>query len=243
MKAVDKEIAKLEESSRGGRVMRVLIACEESQRVCEAFRARGHEAYSCDVLPCSGGHPEWHIPGDCFAVIDGNCSFTLENKEIRTVQGKWDLIIAHPPCTYLTKCATRAHSARCTPVEAINARTMHRLDAMEFFMQVITADCERIAVENPVGVMSTIYRKPDQIIEPYYFANSSDEYVTKKTCLWLKGLKRLEYDPNKTRPDNASLFGRGPTGKPYCWNDRVRSSVERSKTFYGVANAMAQQWG
>lgn len=223
--------------------MKVLIACEFSQRVCSAFRARGHEAYSCDVVPCSGGHPERHILGDCLAVINGDCSFTLENKETRTIRGTWDLIIAHPPCTYLATCATRSHSAKRTPIDRIDIRTAKRIVAADFFMKIITAKCARIAVENPVGVMNTIYRKPDQIIEPYYFADTHEEYVTKRTCLWLKGLKRLEYDPNKTRPDNASLFGRGPTGKPYCWSDRVRRSVERSKTFYGVANAMAQQWG
>ena len=168
--------------------MNVLIACEESQRVCMEFRRIGHRAFSADIQECSGGHPEWHIHGDVLPILNGNCEFILQNGERERVNGKWDLIIAHPPCTYLTMVATKHHSLKCTPLEKINERTDKRIESMAFFMNFAKADCERIAIENPVCIMNTAYRKPDQIIEPYQFAESEDDkenYVTKRTCLWL----------------------------------------------------------
>lgn len=174
----------------------------------------------------------------------------------------WDLIIAHPPCTYLSNAATGMHSVAKTPENRIEGRTFERIKAMEFFMQMITANCEHIAVENPVGIMNTAFRKPDQIIEPYQFADSekdTENYVTKRTCLWLKNLPQLKTN-NLCRPNNKEIFGtiqsgknkgkalnmndcHGKTGIYKCWEDHIRDSVLRSKTFPGIARAFAEQWG
>ena len=153
------------------------------------------------------------------------------------------MIIAFPPCTYLTMCATRHHSLKLTKLEKINERTQKRIEAMDFFMKFVNADCDRIAIENPVGIMNSAYRKPDQIIEPYFFAESADEYVTKRTCLWLKGLPELKHE-EREKPDNAKMWGVLPSGKTRTWEDTYsRKASVRSKTFYGVAKAMAEQWG
>ena len=229
--------------------MKVLVACEESQEVCKAFRERGHESYSCDILECSGGHPEWHIKQDVLPLLDGNCNFsTMGGCEV-TIEGKWDLIIAHPPCTYLTNCATRSHSLRMTPLSKINARTELRIEAMGFFMKFANADCDRIAIENPIGVMNTCYRQPDQTIHPYMFAKSEDDtenYVTKATCLWLKHLYPLKTN-RLPKPDNLVLFGVRPNGRAFTWEEKLcragGASKARSKTFPGIAQAMAEQWG
>lgn len=161
---------------------------------------------------------------------------------------KWDLIIAHPPCTYLSNAATRSHSLKGATLEQINARTQKRIQAQEFFMEFANVNCEKVAIENPVGVMNTVYRKPDQIIEPYQFAESEgdkENYVTKRTCLWLKGLNALKTN-NLPRPNNAEKYGRWSNGKAGCWNEvqgqKNRATV-RSKTFLGIAKAMAEQWG
>ena len=171
--------------------MNILIACEESQRVCTEFRKRGHRAFSCDIIEPSGGHPEWHIQADVLPLLNGDCKFTtLDGKEHKQ-DGKWDMLIAFPPCTYLSNAATRSHSLKRTPLQKINDRTLLRVKAMQFFMSFANADCDRIAIENPIGVMNTCYRKPDQIIHPYMFAeseNDTEQYVTKATCLWLKQL-------------------------------------------------------
>ena len=134
--------------------MKVLIACEESQTVCKAFRAKGHEAYSCDIEPCSGGYPEWHIQDDVLKHLDEN----------------WDLIIAHPPCTYLTVTGNRWFNVEKYGDKAIIRHQLKR-EAIKFFMQLVNAPCEKIAVENPVGAMSSEYRKPDQIIQPYEYGH------------------------------------------------------------------------
>ena len=228
--------------------MKVLIACECSQTVCKAFRCIEHEAYSCDILKCYGGHPEWHIVGDCIDIINGSVSFMTEDGINYSIDTEWDLIIAHPPCTYLSNAATSKHSLKSSTLEEINERTAKRVQAQEFFMRIVNSNCERIAIENPVGIMSTVYRKPDQIIEPYQFAESEDDkenYQTKRTCLWLKGLQRLQIN-DLPRPDNAKIWGRWSNGKARCWNDLVYSkerAVIRSKTFPGIAKAMAEQWG
>lgn len=225
--------------------MKVLIACEESQTVCKEFRKLGHEAYSCDIQKCSGGVPKWHILQDAKAVLNGGVMRlqTGEKIEVR----RWDLIIAHPPCTYLTNVATKHHSLNFSPINWINARTLNRIDAMDFFMRCVTADCDKIAIENPVGVMNTAYRKPDQIIHPYYFAESKDDeenYWTKGTCLWLKGLPELEYGEIGKLPYEHKL-GKHPSGKNRNWEEVQGGDREkaRSKTFPGVAKAMAEQWG
>ena len=225
--------------------MKVLIACEESQTVCKAFRARGHEAYSCDIQEPSGGHPEWHIKGDALIAIRGGTLTTLDGKS-HNIDG-WDLLIAHPPCTYLSNVATRSFSLRCTPAEKVVARWAERAKAAVFFMHFVLANIPHIAVENPVGFMNTVYRKPDQIIQPYMFAESVDDtenYTMKGTCLWLKGLPKLQGN-NLPKPDLAKMYGIYPSGKTGCWEDSISGKDRarlRSKTFDGIAKAMASQW-
>lgn len=192
-----------------------------------------------------GGVAEWHILMDAKAVLNGGV-MRLQNGKKITID-RWDLIIAHPPCTYLSNVATRAHSLNCTPLNWINARTYNRIEAMDFFMKCIDANCERIAVENPIGVMNTSYRKPDQIIHPYYFAESKDDeenYWTKATCLWLKGLPLLKYKDIANEPYEHKL-GKYSNGKNKTWEETRSGDREknRSKTFPGVAKAMAEQWG
>lgn len=228
--------------------MKVLIACECSQTVCKEFRKLGHEAYSCDIEECYGGHPEWHIQKDVLKILEySSVSFFTQDGECHTVD-KWDLIIAHPPCTYLSNAATRSHSLKGSTLEQINARTQKRIQAQDFFMKFANVNCKKVAIENPVGVMNTVYRKPDQIIEPYQFAESVEDdenYVTKRTCLWLKGLEPL-YINYLPRPSNAEKYGRWSNGKAGCWHEVQRQknrATVRSKTFPGIARAMAEQWG
>ena len=235
--------------------MNVLIACEESQEVCKAFRARGHEAYSCDIQECSGGHPEWHIMGDALPLLnredDGNNGWHDINFE--TMDGKehcvdrWDLIIAHPPCTYLTVTGNRWFDEGKYGEKA-RKRKHDREEAAEFFMRFANADCERIAIENPIGVMSSLYRKPNQIIHPYYFADREDDEncERKATCLWLKGLPELRYEV-KYQPRVIEYKNGAGTDSPWHMNTMSLPPAERakarSKTFPGIARAMAEQWG
>ena len=243
--------------------MNVLVACEESQRVCTAFREKGHNAFSCDILPCSGGHPEWHIQTDVLSILnptthyeqgyneywEGICFYT-ENAFHR-IKGKWDLIVAFPPCTYLTVTGNRWFNIQKYGEKAIE-RLKNREDAKKFFLQIANADCEKIVIENPVGVMSTIWRKPDQIIHPYYFAeneNDTENIAEKKTCLWLKGVSPLKYEICVNPPERQKLPG-GKTmpswySKKYSRENPSGESRQamRSKTFPGVAKAMADQWG
>lgn len=228
--------------------MKILIACEESQAVCTEMRRLGHEAYSCDIQECSGGHPEWHIMQDVLPLINGNCIFNTMTGTEHVIRGSWDMIIAHPPCTYLTVVANRNHSVKTTQLTRITERTIKRINAMLFFMCFVRADCGKIAIENPVGIMSTCYRRPDDIIHPYMFAESVDDtenYVTKRTCLWLKGLPILQRN-NLQKPDNAKIFGVYPNGKARTWEECVSrkggEAKARSKTFPGIARAMAKQW-
>lgn len=223
---------------------KLLVACEESQRVCTAFRERGWEAYSCDIEPCSGGHTEWHIQGDALAVIEGGQFLTADGQSHYV--DKWDLLIAHPPCTYLTVAGNCWFNVEKYGDKAIK-RMQAREDAVEFFMAFINASCEHIAVENPVGVMSTRYRKPNQIIQPYYFG----DHARKGTCLWLKGLPNLEptdmVDPGKILDGGYSVgasasWAVDERGKALRWSD-PRTAKARSKTFTGIAQAMADQWG
>lgn len=207
--------------------MKVLVACEESQEVCKAFREKGHEAYSCDIIEPSGGHPEWHILGDVLPLLDGNCTFrTMAGAEHYVV--KWDMIIAFPPCTHLA-----VSGAAWFKKKQEDGRQQ---EAIDFFMKFVNADCEHIAVENPVCIMSTHYRKPDQIIQPWMFGHPEK----KATCLWLKGLPLLtptndvsEY--MKTLPKNQQERLHYLPPSP----DRAKI---RSKTFEGIAKAMASQW-
>lgn len=223
--------------------MKVLVACEESQRVCVAFRKRGHEAYSCDIIEPSGGHPEWHIHGDVLPVLRGGVLTTMDGNKHDI--GKWDLIIAHPPCTYLTNAGTRCFSLKRNAPENVIKRWEQRARAAVFFMQLAAAECPRIAIENPIGFMNTAYRKADQIIHPYMFAKGTDDkenYFTKATCLWLKGLPKLKGN-ELPKPDNRKLYGEWKNGKPRNWTESTVGSKARSKTFKGIAEAMAEQWG
>lgn len=226
--------------------MKVLVACEESQEVCKAFRAKGHEAYSCDIQEPSGGHPEWHICGDVLLLLNGNCEFVTMDDVMHRIDGKWDLLIAHPPCTYLSNVATRSFSLRCTPAGKVVDRWKKRAESAVFFMHFVLADIPMICVENPVGFMNTAYRKPDQIIHPYMFAeseNDAEQYVTKATCLWLKGLPALRGN-GLPKPNNGEIYGYLPSGKARTWEDTYsRKGKVRSKTFPGIARAMAEQWG
>lgn len=193
--------------------MRVLVACEESQAVCTAFRERGHEAYSCDIQPCSGGHPEWHIQADATELI----------------KLRWDLIIAHPPCTDLAVSGAAWFEQK--------RKDGRQQAAIEFFMKFINADCPKIAVENPFCIMSTFYRKPDQIINPWQFGHPEQ----KKTCLWLKGLPLL-CETNNVYDEMMRLPKRQRERTHYLPPSRDRAKL-RSKTYSGIARAMAEQWG
>lgn len=204
---------------------RVLIACEESQTVCKEFRARGYEAYSCDIQDCSGGRPEWHIKGDVREYL----------------REKWDLIIAHPPCTFLCVTGNRWYNVERYG-DAARKRYEDRYKAIVFFMRIASATCDHIAIENPIGIMSTAWRKPDQIIQPYQFGDPFE----KKTALWLKGLPSLEYT-KIVEPEPRVVFRSGKSGPAWYYkvdtsNASERSKI-RSKTFFGIAAAMADQWG
>lgn len=205
--------------------MKILLACEESQAVTKEFRKLGHEAFSCDILPCSGGHPEWHLQQDVTELL----------------KQEWDMIIAFPPCTYLTVTGNRWFNIERYGDKAIK-RHADRKEAIEFFMMFANAKCDRIAIENPVGVISSEWRKPDQIINPYQFGDAFE----KKTCLWLKGLPILL--PTKiVQPPKRTQFKSGKS-HPSWYADALKLPKEqrtkiRSKTFPGIAKAMANQWG
>ena len=221
--------------------MKVLVACEERQRVCIAFREKGHEAYSCDIVECSGGHPEWHIVQDVIPILNGNCEFKTVDGIKHKIDGKWDLIIAHPPCTYLTVTGNRWFNVERYGEKAIQ-RQIDRKEAINFFMEIANADCEKIVIENPIGVMSTVWRKPEQIIQPYMFGDSAE----KKTCLWLKGVEPLKAT-NEIKPPERVKFDSGKTMPKWyadLWHlTREERSRLRSQTFPGFAEAMAEQRG
>lgn len=205
--------------------MKVLVACEESQEVCKAFRAKGHEAYSCDIRECSGGHPEWHLKQDVIPLL---------NEE-------WDLIIAHPPCTFLTVTGNRWFNVKRYGDKAIQ-RQKDREEAVAFFMQFANAKCKKIAIENPIGYMSTAYKKPTQIIHPYMFGDPA----RKATCLWLKGLPKLT-PTDMVEPVIIHYQNGNGTDSPWHMETMNLPPKERakarSKTFPGIAMAMAEQWG
>ena len=210
--------------------MRILLACEESQTVCAEFRKLGHEAFSADILKCSGPHPEWHIQGDVFDIINNN----------------WDMMIAFPPCTHLAASGARHFEKK--------RKDGRQKEGVEFFMQMINAKIPKIAVENPIGIMSTVYDTPTQIIHPYHFG---DPY-SKSTCLWLKNLPELKYN---SKPKNGQLIADFEPDLPYevdkgefitfssgkrmakWYNEASGNGHLRSKTFPGIAKAMAKQWG
>ena len=205
--------------------MKILIACEESQAVTKAFRKLGgHEAFSCDILPCSGGHPEWHIQGDVLEQLDKG----------------WDMLIAFPPCTHLA-----VSGARHFKEKIADGRQQEGID---FFMEMINAPIPKIAVENPIGIMSTNYRKPDQIIQPWQFGDKAQ----KSTCLWLKGLPKLVSTDIVDKGEFIEFTSKKGVKKrqPKWYFDALKNaktsaerSTLRSKTFQGIADAIASQWG
>lgn len=218
---------------------RILIACEESQAVCIEFRKLGFEAYSCDIQPCSGGHPEWHIEEDVLAVI---------NRE------PWDMMIAHPPCTYLSNAGIGWFNEEKYGAKAAK-RKRDREKAMTFFMKLYMAPMKHICLENPVGYPNSAFRKPDQLIHPYFFGDAHK----KGTCLWLRGLPKLIYckrdnlfeTQSTVEPKIMAIQYRKPSKyykggeekKRYFTDCYSRNAKERSKTFPGIAKAMATQWG
>jgi hypothetical protein len=222
--------------------MKILVACEESQAVTIELRKLGHEAYSCDIIECSGGHPEWHIKQDVISLLNGNCTFSVQDTTecSKTIWDRWDMIIAFPPCTYLCNTGTPHLNVEKYGEKAIK-RLRKREEAFEFFKKIADANCNKIAIENPVGLPNSRYRKPDQIINPWQFGHP----YNKKTCLWLKGLPKLE--PFATeKPKNCRSYAfetmYDENGKTIDWGSE-RSKRLRSKTFQGIAKAMAEQWG
>jgi len=184
--------------------VKILVACEESQAVTIEMRRLGHEAYSCDIEPCSGGHPEWHLQVDALELL----------------KMKWDMILAFPPCTHLAVSGARYFEQK--------RKDGRQQAAIDFFMRFANADCPKIAIENPVGIMSSVWRKPDQIIQPWQFGHGE----TKKTCLWLKGIPLLV--PTNIVDGREQRIWKMPPSE-----DRAKN---RAKTFPGIARAMAEQW-
>ena len=222
--------------------MKILIACEESQAVCKEMRRLGHEAYSADIQDCSGGHPEWHIKGDVLPLINGRCRFATCDGVRHEIPGRWDMLIAHPPCTYLSNAgAVRLFKRIDGKSYAECERLKKRLMAKEFFLKFINADVPKIAVENPIP--SSIYCLPKytQIIQPYEYGHP----YSKKTCLWLKGLSNLV--PTEIVTENitpwVSAGSKDAHGNPRKKNGMgFRDPKIRSTTFPGIARAMAEQW-
>lgn len=219
--------------------MKVLVACEESQEVCKAFRAKGHEAYSCDIQEPSGGHPEWHILGDALKAIEGGQVTTMDGQTHDV--GKWDLLIAHPPCTYLTVTGNRWFNTERYGEKAVR-RLQLREEAADFFMRFVKWNSPKVAIENPIGYMSTAYQKPTQIIHPYMFGDPA----RKATCLWLKGLPKLT-PTDIVEPDIIHYQNGKGTDNPWHMKTMKLPPKERaksrSKTFHGIARVMAEQWG
>lgn len=224
--------------------LNVLVACEESQRVTMEFRNLGHEAYSCDIIDCSGGHPEWHIKQDVLPLLNGKCEFKTCDGVNHKVDGTWDLIIAFPPCNHLA-----VSGAKHFEKKRADGR---QRDGLEFFCKFFDIDCDHVAIENPVNIVSGDYagkwfpditeryglpRKPTQRLQPYQFGDPFE----KLTCLWLKGLPELK-ETNVVTPPPRQVVASGKTLPRWysnCGGDRKKN---RAKTFPGVARAMAEQW-
>jgi hypothetical protein len=216
--------------------MRILIACEESQTICKAFRELGDQAYRCDLLPCSGGHPEWHFQLDIFEIIDNG----------------WDLMIAHPPCTFLASSGVQWLSHPDDKYLPFDDRRPHpkypnrkedMLNSVEFVKALYNSKIEKIAIENPIGMLSSRWKKPDQIIQPYHFGDEA----TKSTCLWLKNLPKLEHT-NLVGKGERTVFASGKSHPKWYADAMAKAKTKqerqtlRSKTFPGIANAIATQW-
>lgn len=219
--------------------MNILVACEESQAVTIELRKLGHNAFSCDIESCSGGHPEWHIMGDCLPLINGNCEFTTMDGTHHKIDGKWDLLIAHPPCTYMSN----AGACRMYPNKGNIDKDRYEkaMEAKEFFMRFYYADCDNIAIENPVPMKIIGLPEKTQVIQPYEYGHA----FTKKTYLWLKGLENL-IPTNVVVPNGPYVCGNSEIWKKQAAKGFVygkeKSAKHRSKTFEGIAKAMAEQW-
>ena len=211
--------------------MNILVACEESQAVTKELRKLGHEAYSCDIEPCSGGHKEWHIQGDVIPLVNGNCEFKTVDGIEHSIKGKWDMLICHPPCTYLSNAGAR-HLWKNH--ELNQERYKKGLEAKDFFMKLYNADCNMIAVENPIPSKIYELHKYSQIIQPYEYGHP----FSKKTCLWLKGLPKLK--PTKII-SKEEIQSTKIAGNWFNKGGKERQK-NRSKTFTGIAKAMAEQW-
>ena len=217
--------------------MNILVACEESQAVTIELRKLGHNAYSCDIQECSGEHEEWHCQEDVVPLLNGNCKFKTMDGVEHYINSKWDMIVAFPPCTDL--CVSGARHFERKRADGTQQRSI------DFFMKFANADCDKIAIENPIGIISSEWRKPEQIIQPYEFGDS----FKKSTCLWLKGLPLLK-PTNIVEPGEFIEFTskKGVLKKQPKWYadalslpPKERAKV-RSKTFPGIAKAMATQW-
>lgn len=235
---------------KGGK-MNILIACEESQTICKEFRNLGMNAYSCDIVECSGGYPEWHFKQDCLEILSGGELKTQNNLSVYI--NKWDLLIGHPPCTYLSSsgaCWYYHPDDKHLPTNKRRAhpkypnRAKDRENAILFFMKLMDSGIKHIALENPVGIMSSHYRKPDQIIQPYQFGDEAQ----KTTCLWLKNLPKLV--PTKIVGKGEMVEYSSGKKMPKWYVDALINSKTkeerqrlRSKTFEGIAKAIASQWG
>jgi len=232
--------------------MNILVACEESQTVCMAFRKLGYNAFSCDILPCSGEHPEWHFKNDVFEIIKNKGGVLQNGKSYYIKKGTWDLMIAHPPCTYLSVSGARWYyhpedghlpTEKRRPHPSFPTRAKDRDAAVKFFKKLAKVDIKSIAIENPIGIMSKLWRKPDQIIQPYMFGDEA----TKTTCLWLKNLPLLV--PTKIVGKGERVVLSSGRSLPKWYSDSFHTSIPtelrrtlRSKTFQGFADAMASQW-
>lgn len=226
--------------TEAGKRLNVLVACEESQAVCKAFRALGHRAFSCDLQPCSGGHPEWHIVGDVLPIINGNCTFQTADTHTHTQAAPWDLLIAHPPCTYLSN----AGACRMYPKqgEIDQERLKLAMEAKAFFLKIWNADCEKICIENPLPLSIVGLPEPHQKIQPFDFG----EPWSKLTCLWRKNLPGLiptEF-VGEHRPYVSCGTSKNKGNKEKSGFSRAGGAQKvRSRTFRNIAWAMAEQWG
>ena len=236
--------------------MKILVACEESQAVTKELRKLGHEAFSCDVIKCSGGCPEWHIVSDVLPLLNGKCEFKTCDNVSHIISDKWDMIIAFPPCTHLAVSGARHFEKK--------RKDGRQEEGIVFFGKILTADCEKIAIENPVNIIGGEYlnkwfpalqekysfTKCTQIIQPYEYGDNAK----KTTCLWLKNLPCLvptkivspgefyiSSNGKKFSVGSSSDMARDENGKILAWNNPLTAKI-RSKTFPGIAHAMAMQW-
>ena len=219
--------------------MKILVACEESQAVTIELRRLGHEAYSCDIIPCSGGHPEWHIMQNVLPLLNGDCTFNTCDGAVHTIVGRWDMIIAFPPCTKTTNAGAK-HLWRGHVLNI--PRYFDGLCGKALFEAIRHADCEKIAIENPTPSAIFEYPEPSQAIQPYEYGHEA----TKRTCLWIKGLPLLQPTDIVARPQYREFVQFNGNVRKTCWemeqNGGKDRAKNRAKTFPGIARAMAEQW-